>query len=123
MMEGSIPVGTGNPNPLWGWSGGKEVYPRGHGESLLPLEEAERVRGLSPWARGIPYPSETRILPRRSIPVGTGNPGTCPLIRSPRTVYPRGHGESIRDYLPVNLNHGLSPWARGIPSNFRMLYR
>ena len=71
---GSIPVGTGNPafnvrvRPV------VRVYPRGHGESVGLAAQAIVGAGLSPWARGIRTHQAYSSLPRRSIPVGTGNP-------------------------------------------------
>ena len=51
--DGSIPVGTGNPDRLLVLADWHEVYPRGHGESERYAGPLRNLLGLSPWARGI----------------------------------------------------------------------
>ena len=111
----SIPVGTGNPRRARRRSARRRVYPRGHGESLLPLVRTRFYGGLSPWARGIQISVAWWRGGGGSIPVGTGNPCNRWITSDKGKVYPRGHGESPNHIPPLDEPAGLSPWARGIP--------
>ena len=70
----SIPVGTGNPQQSCTAWPARRVYPRGHGESVMPSTCTALSSGLSPWARGIRAGVPARGTQGGSIPVGTGNP-------------------------------------------------
>ena len=92
----SIPVGTGNPPLLKLRLKLGAVYPRGHGESYSGVGVDSCLAGLSPWARGIhSFNGGLRVVVG-SIPVGTGNPAGSQRPCTGHTVYPRGHGESLR---------------------------
>ena len=107
-------MGTGNPCASTWRSSLSWVYPRGHGESARFLMIRQPIKGLSPWARGIPEVRAYQRADNGSIPVGTGNPASAHASRSSRAVYPRGHGESTEATADALRAHGLSPWARGI---------
>ena len=107
-------MGTGNPVPGPKSRVTVKVYPRGHGESIPAPGDQGLVRGLSPWARGIPAYEGEANKNKGSIPVGTGNPPWQLSLRAVSRVYPRGHGESIVRQHDMAGRRGLSPWARGI---------
>ena len=67
-------MGTGNPAKHDGACNFGEVYPRGHGESVIRISFAGGGQGLSPWARGIQASIPADADTPGSIPVGTGNP-------------------------------------------------
>ena len=109
-------MGTGNPIGHRRGRHRLKVYPRGHGESQNLLRHRRSIRGLSPWARGIPAASTAQYCAMRSIPVGTGNPIGRESYGFGQKVYPRGHGESALMAMLNSAADGLSPWARGIPA-------
>ncbi|AGR60159.1 hypothetical protein A464_2975 [Salmonella bongori N268-08] len=83
------------------------------------MDRPEFRRGLSPLARGTPLYVTLEILSRRFIPAGAGNTAYPYLAITLFTVYPRWRGEHPNYTLIVNQKIGLSPLARGTPTNNR----
>ena len=72
-------------------------------------------RGLSPLARGTPFPPALPGLAVRFIPAGAGNTFNI-LTWSPlSSVYPRWRGEHHLKSTHKTYEYGLSPLARGTP--------
>ena len=89
------------------------VYPRWRGELVLTDKNNIFCGGLSPLARGT-LPNRVLYLHgTRFIPAGAGNSTLHPPNQQPRPVYPRWRGELMRRSVAKELQHGLSPLARG----------
>ncbi len=73
--------------------------------------------GLSPLARGTLRRPGDKLVLRRFIPAGAGNTIRASSNSSSRPVYPRWRGEHKDIPVSIRVNSGLSPLARGTPSN------
>ena len=113
---GSIPVHTGNTNPVAHIFTRVRVYPRTHGEhNRIPFHRFPGV-GLSPYTRGTQIGRKLAAVSFGSIPVHTGNTGDTGMIGLEPRVYPRTHGEHIASIASAPNIPGLSPYTRGTPN-------
>ncbi len=83
-----------------------------------PVERARRLivrSGLSPRGRGNRLPARGRPRDGGSIPAWAGKPNARPSMRSPKGVYPRVGGETVRRPRIAPGATGLSPRGRGNP--------
>ena len=116
ILFGSIPARAGKPGwyvtcgPPYG------VYPRTRGETKGDARGSGTDRGLSPHARGNHYSARNGDAGMGSIPARAGKPGWYVTCGPPYGVYPRTRGETTRRYVVANRTWGLSPHARGNPS-------
>ncbi len=79
--------------------------------------------GLSPLARGTPLKNIRRLCDARFIPAGAGNTKQSQALSMQHAVYPRWRGEHYCvEHGEVSL-FGLSPLARGTPSDLRRRVR
>ena len=110
---GSIPARAGEPSPDANIAPGSRVYPRtcGGTETIEPPLGA--WTGLSPHVRGNRSVSAGDCPGRGSIPARAGEPGACARTRSPRRVYPRTCGGTIKVSSNPGDVVGLSPHVRG----------
>ncbi len=74
------------------------------------------VTGLSPLARGTPPGYACSFRTRRFIPAGAGNTACSSAEKPLSAVYPRWRGEHALKLTLPRLQNGLSPLARGTPS-------
>ena len=112
-LGGSIPAHTGKPPSPEGVRPPVRVYPRPHGEaSQCPAGEGT-VAGLSPPTRGSRTAGPSRRNESRSIPAHTGKPGSRARPPGCPWVYPRPHGEALREEQLPKRHYGLSPPTRG----------
>ena len=74
------------------------------------------LAGLSPLARGTPISVSRRICDCRFIPAGAGNTPLRFCRVSVISVYPRWRGEHPIKILQGKCDLGLSPLARGTPT-------
>ena len=110
----SIPAYAGDPLLCSHHNAAARVYPRLRGGSPLFVLRRQRVLGLSPPTRGIPYLATRVSSSAGSIPAYAGDPcrvGGSLLIR---TVYPRLRGGSSSWLACAMPASGLSPPTRGI---------
>ena len=124
----------GNPMALGASITGAGCIPRMHGGTADPDALLCHMTGLSPCARGNRHDA-LRERPRRgsipvctgeplsrpgsgfrSIPVCTGEPRSAPSSGATSTVYPRVHGGTTNSNIGRPIVRGLSPRARGNPS-------
>ncbi|PQB22181.1 hypothetical protein CWT02_0849 [Salmonella enterica subsp. enterica serovar Cubana] len=92
------------------------VYPRWRGEHLRPNHTDKKNDGLSPLARGTPAPDRGHRWRTRFIPAGAGNTIECYLAKDVYSVYPRWRGEHTQRPERRTCASGLSPLARGTPT-------
>ena len=112
-VRGSIPAGAGKPHLGRALSRASRVYPRGCGETLSLAWGDNLYMGLSPRVRGNRRMGTGPGTLAGSIPAGAGKPRAGEAALRPRTVYPRGCGETC---LPARMSwhsSGLSPRVRG----------
>jgi len=108
-----IPAGAGNTMFSLFANDDGSVYPRWRGEHS-PFRASHLTRpGLSPLARGTPFPHPGAYSQFRFIPAGAGNTYYCATRDSRRAVYPRWRGEHFTQVNPFIVRTGLSPLARG----------
>ncbi len=112
-----IPARAGNTMPLSVRLIIFSVYPRSRGEHVLSVSPVFPAGGLSPLARGTRHQLRIREEIGRFIPARAGNTTLPERVKRSRPVYPRSRGEhsSCRDEKKTH--NGLSPLARGTPSN------
>ncbi len=108
-----IPAGAGNSAIFTFRIIVKTVYPRWRGELHDKIPCTTSPIGLSPLARGTPYPNPAHITPDRFIPAGAGNSVKRQSGGPTGSVYPRWRGELFSIYQGGDLLFGLSPLARG----------
>ncbi len=95
------------------------VYPRWRGEHSSSGRVMSRQVGLSPLARGTLNRIPVMFPGIRFIPAGAGNTKACWLNIAARSVYPRWRGEHFLWIVTVNSPNGLSPLARGTPTQVK----
>ncbi len=95
------------------------VYPRWRGEHPCGISNIFWLCGLSPLARGTLIADSTTAMLMRFIPAGAGNTRLAPSCVRSLPVYPRWRGEHINPQNPLMKNIGLSPLARGTPTELR----
>ena len=110
---GSIPAHTGKPRTRNPRTWGAGVYPRPHGEAEFDGADLSESLGLSPPTRGSPMHQIGSVGIPGSIPAHTGKPALLDLDDEIARVYPRPHGEAVRDDACGTLVFGLSPPTRG----------
>ncbi|STM27759.1 Domain of uncharacterised function (DUF2825) [Escherichia coli] len=111
-----IPAGAGNTETAPAVVSCLPVYPRWRGEHNIPNQLVDAQLGLSPLARGTQRGLMSALNHHRFIPAGAGNtmlPSFTPFLIS---VYPRWRGEHHEINKPAPVARGLSPLARGTPS-------
>ena len=108
-----IPARAGNTRTRPRSAGSTSVHPRSRGEHLAFPGPGGEVIGSSPLARGTLHRSDRRRTDDRFIPARAGN--TRSTRPSPRggPVHPRSRGEHVVNVLPLCLENGSSPLARG----------
>ena len=109
----TIPACTGKPLSAAPRPSLKEDYPRVHGETPSQEPSGHRDTGLSPRARGNPWPTRSKASLSGTIPACTGKPLAYPVESILERDYPRVHGETVSDTLDTLFGWGLSPRARG----------
>ena len=114
-LSGSIPAHTGKPAPRRTPSATPRVYPRPHGEAAGSMTKRRSGRGLSPPTRGSRGVDDQEAERQGSIPAHTGKPPARRAMRRAFRVYPRPHGEAVRDGGTGSFPTGLSPPTRGSP--------
>ena len=89
---GTIPARAGPPDTEAppGYSGGD--YPRSRGATLVTPFILRFVQGLSPLARGHPYPFICLRIHPGTIPARAGPPGSSSLVWALNWDYPRSRG-------------------------------
>ena len=112
---GSIPAWAGEPSlrrlrPLMHW-----VYPRVGGGTVTPPTPTTHALGLSPRGRGNPIRHLLEAEPYGSIPAWAGEPRRSLSAPCPVPVYPRVGGGTHRDHSKRVCAKGLSPRGRGNP--------
>ncbi len=110
---GSIPACAGEPIDTRSLLRGFAVYPRMRGGTTLCACEVVPEPGLSPHARGNPFPFAAEVSMVGSIPACAGEPKQASRDHRKMWVYPRMRGGTMnhRDYDAWLV--GLSPHARG----------
>ena len=109
----SIPACAGEPPSLDAGLGGRRVYPRVCGGTLVARTRACTLLGLSPRVRGNPLNTLETNAEARSIPACAGEPAAEPCqARSPK-VYPRVCGGTVFSNPDIDRESGLSPRVRG----------
>ena len=123
IEEGPIPAGTGETPDLIPDLIPDLAYPRRHGGNSSSENALSLALGLSPQARGKLqyYEWYPRIF--GPIPAGTGETGSQRCLRLCGWAYPRRHGGNDSRCSTRPATWGLSPQARGKPSDFRRLAR
>jgi len=111
-----IPAGAGNSRIEWGGKGVDAVYPRWRGELDSDYLITGAITGLSPLARGTLKKEPGITLRSRFIPAGAGNSKFDPKKFRRLAVYPRWRGELPKAKATERAYAGLSPLARGTPS-------
>ena len=111
----SIPACTGKPRTPPAATRAAKVYPRMYGETPSTAHHCATVGGLSPHVRGNPVYPFPHTRQGRSIPACTGKPRGRRGCGSPRAVYPRMYGETVRTGAGGAAAAGLSPHVRGNP--------
>ena len=118
---GTIPAGAGTPStessPKTCW----RDYPRGCGDTRFSQRKSSQARGLSPRVRGHRKRRSAAPLCERTIPAGAGTPLAGDAVPVLFEDYPRGCGDTTRQFPEKNPLKGLSPRVRGHPS--RSIYR
>ncbi len=110
-----IPAGAGQPHTQRKVSASRKAYPRRRGATGQPGWPAHTPEGLSPQARGNPFPSCSIPFPFRPIPAGAGQPVTGFTAKKLPKAYPRRRGATLRCSCGREAIRGLSPRARGNP--------
>ena len=110
---GSIPAWAGEPSlrrlrPLMHW-----VYPRVGGGTSAATPGVAASTGLSPRGRGNPIRHLLEAEPYGSIPAWAGEPTVITPSGYARRVYPRVGGGTLTRALPTTTARGLSPRGRG----------
>ncbi len=114
--ERFIPAGAGNTNDNDDDESEHAVYPRWRGEhSQNKALNASRC-GLSPLARGTHVFDDVFFRQQRFIPAGAGNTGAGNAAHADAPVYPRWRGEHHQLEKRMPFRSGLSPLARGTPT-------
>ena len=114
-MTGSIPANAGEPPAPASRAGRSRVYPRERGGTFGERDDDEDVLGLSPRTRGNPARVDQLADGLGSIPANAGEPSFNTPTRTPRWVYPRERGGTIKARQEVEEAAGLSPRTRGNP--------
>ena len=96
------------------------AYPRSHGATARSLPGPKRGGGLSPLARGNQWWHRARHRFPGPIPARTGQPLIQNFQRHLQKAYPRSHGATCRSVRTTGATRGLSPLARGNPTNTAM---
>ena len=91
-----------------GWA-----YPRSRGGTMLRLTEQQRLRGLSPLARGNHQQLQNAITRTGPIPARAGEPKKIRSDVSVSGAYPRSRGGTFAVNVLGVSAEGLSPLARG----------
>ena len=97
-------------------SPGRTVYPRWRGEHQYLNPGRCVYPGLSPLARGTHDEDEAAGSNKRFIPAGAGNTLSVIIGRTAVPVYPRWRGEHGFAHMYNQYMSGLSPLARGTPT-------
>ncbi len=111
-----IPAGAGNTMVITSISLPPTVYPRWRGEHSNHTARNSGVCGLSPLARGTRLMPVNSTVTARFIPAGAGNTHYKTRNTRSSSVYPRWRGEHFEENEPAALARGLSPLARGTPT-------
>ena len=90
-----IPAGAGNTARKVGAISYPAVYPRWRGEHLCAYYVNKWYSGLSPLARGTPFPATSLFSHHRFIPAGAGNTVSRLKVLTLFPVYPRWRGEHV----------------------------
>jgi len=111
-----IPAGAGNSKLAFASACLRSVYPRWRGELARSSQRDSLAPGLSPLARGTLVSPGGETVVNRFIPAGAGNSTIANLGWWLSTVYPRWRGELGVTLAILAISAGLSPLARGTPS-------
>ena len=112
----SIPARAGQPCGTRRRFRKAGVYPRTRGATDWATTYEYVISGLSPHARGNPAPGPRAWSTRRSIPARAGQPAMAGSRTARVPVYPRTRGATGTHRLAERFSAGLSPHARGNPT-------
>ena len=115
LHDRSIPACAGEPSTLVATPHLATVYPRVCGGTTVRDAAPAPIAGLSPRVRGNLVPGAGHRLFPGSIPACAGEPRGFPRWRSPRQVYPRVCGGTLKTGANIGSAWGLSPRVRGNP--------
>ena len=109
----TIPAGAGTPVRTRRSLPLDRDYPRGCGDTRIPISASAIWRRLSPRVRGHPIFARNGNDAVRTIPAGAGTPRIrLPFVKAFRD-YPRGCGDTFRCPSASAVASGLSPRVRG----------
>ena len=94
-----IPAGAGNTPRIKVYQCYGPVYPRWRGEHATWRRIMTYKNGLSPLARGTPWPPVHAVMAHRFIPAGAGNTCRVKPLAADLAVYPRWRGEHSKHNL------------------------
>ena len=114
--QGPIPAGAGEPTPRRIGCPRPWAYPRGRGGTWLSCCRLAKLPGLSPRARGNLAVLLSSGQAAGPIPAGAGEPQSLGPVTGPCRAYPRGRGGTAWSARAGYPGEGLSPRARGNPS-------
>ena len=113
----SIPARAGEPASLRTSYDTTEVYPRSRGGTASTSWLGRAGSGLSPLARGNRRRVDEHRDGQRSIPARAGEPNSVNHLTGLFGVYPRSRGGTAVSAGIILEAIGLSPLARGNPTN------
>ena len=109
----SIPAYAGEPDPNYGFTPAKKVYPRVCGGTPARKARSRVSTGLSPRMRGNPPTKASGQMLIRSIPAYAGEPADQGIRPDADKVYPRVCGGTKSRQGKGKECEGLSPRMRG----------
>ncbi len=115
-LVGTIPACAGEPTGLLKVGRSPWDYPRVRGGTAQPVDQFLGFRGLSPRARGNPRRSALRCRGSGTIPACAGEPRKQGQAQLWPRDYPRVRGGTSKALSASSRTWGLSPRARGNPS-------
>ena len=113
LWLGPIPARAGQPRPCrirrpWCWA-----YPRSRGATFASVGGMDKMKGLSPLARGNQGRCMGRPAYQGPIPARAGQPYRTAACSGSSGAYPRSRGATSPAPLSCSVYQGLSPLARG----------
>ena len=112
---GPIPACAGQPHTGASPVRSRGAYPRMRGATPAESQKNRARGGLSPHARGNPWPPFWIADTKGPIPACAGQPNCCSVSRFMIRAYPRMRGATIPPRGATMSVQGLSPHARGNP--------